>query len=119
MTVVQNLNDLLGLVCPEMHVKCCVTLQCEILRAAIIGTGSNFCEEEGNPYTLDEDILKCYSPKTGHTIKFDDVSFQQVPATAHTARESMQLMREHFPERLIFYQTRSSVTCSLPCLDAM
>ena len=34
-------------------------------------------------------------------INLGDVWFQQDGATAHTARESMQLLREHFPERLI------------------
>ena len=36
-----------------------------------------------------------------YEITLGDVWFQQDGATAHTARDTMQLLREHFPERLI------------------
>ena len=45
-------------------------------------------------------------------ITLGDVWFQQDGATAHTARDTMQLLREHFPERLISLRRDPDLT---PC----
>ena len=80
-----------------------VTVWCAISSVGIIG--AYFFKENERAVTLNaaryrEMIEKIFLP---HLEEMDvgDVWFQQTGATAHTARASMELLRERFPDRLI------------------
>ena len=80
-----------------------VTVWCAISSVGIIGP--YFFEENERAVVVNatryrEMIEEFFLP---HLEEMDvgDVWFQQDGATAHTARASMELLREHFPDRLI------------------
>ena len=80
-----------------------VTVWCAISSVGIIGP--YFFEENERTVTVNaaryrKMIEEFFLP---HLEEMDvgDVWFQQDGATAHTARASMELLREHFPDRLI------------------
>ena len=80
-----------------------VTVWCALSRVGIIGLW--FFEENDKALTVTSDryiqmIEEFFLPKL-EEMNLRDVWFQQDGATAHTARTSMALLREHFPERLI------------------
>ena len=80
-----------------------VTVWCAFSRVGIIGP--YFFEENGGTVTVNaaryrEMISTFFLPKL-EQMDIGNVWFQQDGATAHTARGSMELLREHFPERLI------------------
>lgn len=80
-----------------------VTVWCAISKAAIIGP--YFFEEDERAVTVTaaryREMLSSFLFPKLDEITLGDVWFQQDGATAHTARDTMQLLREHFPERLI------------------
>ena len=67
--------------------------------------GPYFFEEDERAVTVTavcyREMLSSFLFPKLDEITLDDVWFQQDGATAHTARDTMQLLREHFPERLI------------------
>lgn len=80
-----------------------VTVWCAISRVAIIGP--YFFEENDRAVTVNsaryrEMIEEFFLPQL-EELDLGDVWFQQDGATAHTARISMELLKNTFPERLI------------------
>lgn len=80
-----------------------VTVWCAVSRRGIIGP--YFFEENERAVTVNaarytQMIEEFFIPKLDE-LDLGDVWFQQDGATAHTARASMNLLREHFPDRLI------------------
>ena len=81
----------------------CVTVWCAISSIGIIGPF--FFKENERAVTVNaaryrKMIEEFFLPHL-EEIDVGDVWFQQDGATAHTARASMELLREHFPSRLI------------------
>lgn len=80
-----------------------VTVWCAISRIGIIGPW--FFEENEKAVTVNSEryvsmIVDFFLPKL-EEMNVGEVWFQQDGATAHTARRSMNILREYFPERLI------------------
>jgi len=80
-----------------------VTVWCAISRIGIIGPW--FFEENERAVTVNCEryvsmIEVFFLPKL-EEMNAGEVWFQQDGTTAHTARRSINLLREHFPERLI------------------
>lgn len=80
-----------------------VTVWCAFSKAGIIGP--YFFEENNRAVTVNSErytemIREFFLPKL-EEMDLGDVWFQQDGATAHTARCSMELLRENFHERLI------------------
>lgn len=80
-----------------------VTVWCALSRTGIIGPW--FFEENDRAVTVTSEryiqmIQEFFLPKLDE-LGVRNVWFQQDGATAHTARASMALLREHFPQRLI------------------
>lgn len=80
-----------------------VTVWCAISSVGIIGPW--FFEEDERVVTVNSDryvnmLEEFFVPRLDE-MDLRDVWFQQDGATAHTARSSMALLREHFPGRLI------------------
>ena len=80
-----------------------VSVWCAISRIGIIGPW--FFEENERAVTVNSEryvsmIVDFFLPKLKE-MNVGEVWFQQDGATAHTARRSMNILREHFPERLI------------------
>ncbi|CAK1578615.1 unnamed protein product [Parnassius mnemosyne] len=80
-----------------------VTVWCAISSAAIIGPW--FFEENEVTVTVNSgryvNMLQEFFLPRLDALDLGDIWFQQDGATAHTARASMAVLREHFPERLI------------------
>lgn len=80
-----------------------VTAWCALSRVAIIGP--HFFEEDERAVTVNavryREMIETFFLPQLEEMELGDVWFQQDGATAHTARTSMELLREHFHERLI------------------
>jgi transposase-like protein len=80
-----------------------VTVWCAISRVGIIGP--YFFQENGRALTVNSDryltMLQEFFLPALEEMELDNVWFQQDGATAHTARISMDFLREAFPGRLI------------------
>ena len=80
-----------------------VTVWCAISSSGIIGPW--FCEENEVAVTVNShryvNMLQDFVFPRLDELDLEDIWFQQDGATAHTARASMAVLREHFPERLI------------------
>lgn len=80
-----------------------VTVWCALSRRGIIGP--HFFEEDGNVVTVNSnryaDMISEFFGPALQQRAFENVWFQQDGATAHTARISMDILRQMFPGRLI------------------
>jgi hypothetical protein len=103
----QNMRYWSGVNPRELHEKPLhaerVTVWCALSRTGIIGPW--FFEENDRAVTVTSEryiqmIQEFFLPKLDE-LGVRNVWFQQDGATAHTARASMALLREHFPQRLI------------------